>query len=93
MLFSNTLLQCFSLNSYNINDNKLFNNQTACLACASWESMNPISTVNTFTPRLHEVAGPWLSTKRGSKEERAPEKVLCAGFEGPKAVACQKLWF
>lgn len=56
----------------------------------------PISAVNTFLPMLHEVVGPCLRMRGGrggSKGVRAPEKVLCAGLEGPEALACQRLWF
>lgn len=47
--------------------------------CPSWEHMNPnieprpISALNTFPLRLHEVVGPWLSNERGAKE-RGPLK-------------------
>lgn len=59
-------------------------------------NLSPFLAVNTFLPMLHEVVGPCLSMRgeRGrSKGERAPEKVLCAGLEGPEAFACQRLWF
>lgn len=67
--------------------------------CSSWERLNlkvepePIYAVNTFPPRLYEVAGPWLCTRsEEEKGKKAPEKVLCAGLEGPEAFACQRLW-
>lgn len=36
--------------------------------------LQPIFAVNTFPPRLHEVAGPWLSTEKGEKKGRGPLK-------------------
>lgn len=70
-LINNTLVLCFYL-FYMLN--LCVRQWYYCPAlsfCYSWEHMNlkielqPVFTVNTFPPRLHEVAGPWLSIEKG----------------------------
>lgn len=79
-LINNTLVLCFYL-FYMLN--LCVRQWYYCPAlsfCYSWEHMNlkielqPVFTVNTFPPRLHEVAGPWLSIEKGEKKERGPLK-------------------